>query len=48
MKTTNNELITITDLWKTYHTGDTFLNALKGINLTVSTGEFTAIMGASG
>jgi putative ABC transport system ATP-binding protein len=48
MKTSHDELVQIKDLWKTYHTGDTVLHALRGINLSVSQGEFTAIMGASG
>lgn len=41
-------LIEIKNLIKTYETGDTSFNALDDVSLTVSTGEFVAIMGASG
>ncbi len=36
------------DIAKTYHSGTDTLTVLKGINLTVETGEMTAIMGESG
>jgi putative ABC transport system ATP-binding protein len=45
---TRPALITISDLWKTYYSGDVPLHALRGINLTVKNGEFLAIMGVSG
>jgi len=41
-------VITIRDVWKTYKTGKVEFTALKGINLDISGGEFTAIMGPSG
>lgn len=41
-------LIEIKNLIKTYETGDTSFNALDDVSLSVSTGEFVAIMGASG
>ncbi len=41
-------LIQIENLWKTFIMGDTTLHALRGINLSITNGEFTAIMGASG
>lgn len=41
-------LIKIVDLWKTYHIGDQKLDALKGINLSITQGELIAIMGTSG
>ncbi|MFH0896041.1 MAG: ABC transporter ATP-binding protein [Bacteroidota bacterium] len=48
MQTSNTELLQFKDIWKTYQIGDTILHALRGINLTIVKGEFTAIMGASG
>ncbi len=42
------KLIEIQHLIKTYSTGDTSFNALNDVSLTVDTGEFVAIMGASG
>jgi putative ABC transport system ATP-binding protein len=41
-------LVLATDLRKTYVLGDTVLNALDGVSLTVRRGEFVAIMGPSG
>ncbi len=42
------ELIQIKDLVKVYDTGALSVAALKGVNLTISQGEFVAIMGHSG
>ncbi len=42
------EQIAITDLQKEYLTGDHLTPVLKGTTLTISTGEFVAIMGPSG
>lgn len=42
------ELLQCTDLKKIYGTGDTTVCALNGIDLTVSRGEFVAVVGASG
>src|SRR5271170_208302 len=36
------------DVWKTYRQAGREVNALGGINLEISTGRFTAVMGASG
>jgi putative ABC transport system ATP-binding protein len=41
-------LVVARDLRKTYVLGDTILNALDGVSLTVTRGEFVAIMGPSG
>lgn len=41
-------LIELHGLTKTYGTGDSAFQALKGINLDIRTGEFVAIMGPSG
>lgn len=41
-------LLQIRDITKVYNVGETRLDILKGINLTVEEGEFVAIMGPSG
>lgn len=41
-------LIEISNLIKTYSTGDSSFNALDNVSLSVAFGEFVAIMGASG
>jgi putative ABC transport system ATP-binding protein len=41
-------VIGLTDVTKTYQTGDVELRALDGVSLHVPEGEFIAIMGASG
>ncbi len=42
------ELIRIEDVYKIYHPGETEIRALDGVSLTVSAGEFAAIIGHSG
>ncbi len=42
------KLIELKDLYKTYHLGEIEVPVLKGISLTVSQGEFVALMGTSG
>jgi putative ABC transport system ATP-binding protein len=41
-------IITVTDIWKTFVSGETQFNALRGINLEIRSNELVAIMGASG
>jgi putative ABC transport system ATP-binding protein len=43
-----DSLIRITDLKKIYQTGQVTFEALKGVSLDISAGDFTAIMGHSG
>jgi putative ABC transport system ATP-binding protein len=42
------KLIEIINLKKDYYVGEVTVHAIKGINMTVTEGEFVAIMGASG
>lgn len=41
-------VIELIDIRKVYHTGETELEVLKGVNVTINQGEMVAIMGASG
>lgn len=43
-----NDLIVCENISKTYRMGDTMVNALNGINLSVKRGEYLAILGPSG
>ncbi len=41
-------VVAITDLTRSFKLGDTVVNALQGVSVTVERGEFVAIMGSSG
>ena len=41
-------MIEVTNITKTYQSGDTSFQALKGVSFTIKDGEFIAIMGPSG
>src|SRR5215216_2943481 len=43
-----SSLIECDDIWKIYRLGDVDVNALRGLSLTIDTGEFVAVMGSSG
>ncbi len=45
---TSEPLIRVEDVWKVYQMGDTKVEALRGLTLTVHDGEFLAIQGPSG
>jgi macrolide transport system ATP-binding/permease protein len=42
------KLIELKDIYKTYHLGEIEVPVLKGISLSISQGEFVALMGTSG
>ncbi|MFI5367140.1 MAG: ABC transporter ATP-binding protein, partial [Candidatus Binatia bacterium] len=41
-------LIQVRDLWKIYELGDVEVQALRNVSVDIDTGEFVAVMGASG
>lgn len=45
---TSQTIVQLTDVAKSYRLGQTLVPALRGINLGIKKGEFTAIIGASG
>ena len=45
---TNNAMIKMSSIFKIYGSGNTQVNALDGINLTIESGEFISVIGPSG
>jgi putative ABC transport system ATP-binding protein len=43
-----NTVIQLQDIYKTYHTGEVDVHAVRGVTLAIAQGEFVALMGASG
>src|SRR6266536_2584196 len=43
-----NAVIKLEDVHKTYHTGEVEVRAVRGVSLEINSGEFVALMGASG
>jgi len=41
-------MITLKDLWRTYHVGDSDVHALRDVTLEISKGDYLAVMGPSG
>src|SRR5437764_14221581 len=44
----NGEVLKLTDVHKTYRTGDVEVHAVRGVSLEIQRGAFVALMGASG
>ncbi len=44
----SNEILALKNVVKTYHLGETTVPALRGLNLSIKKGEFTALIGKSG
>ena len=43
-----NEILSLKKVFKTYHLGETTVQALQGLDLSIKKGEFTALIGKSG
>ena len=48
MNNGNASIVRLTDVQKTYRTGDVDVHAVRGVTLDIRRGEFVALMGASG
>lgn len=48
MATSNQAIVRLESVVKTYQLGETTVRALRGIDLALNRGEFTAVVGASG
>lgn len=48
MTNTNNAIVQVEDVYKSYHVGDHEVEVLKGVSFTIQSGEFVAIVGPSG
>ncbi len=46
--TTNGDVVTATDVYRTYGKGDAAVEALRGVSLEIPQGQFAAVMGPSG
>ncbi|MDP2137249.1 MAG: ABC transporter ATP-binding protein [Candidatus Didemnitutus sp.] len=43
-----SHVVQLTDIHKTYHSGEVPVLAVRGVTLTIESGDFVAVMGASG
>ena len=48
LKIANQSVMTVKDLYKSYHKGKHEVPVLKGVSLSIEAGDFTAIVGQSG
>src|SRR2546423_10497530 len=48
MTPSDNCMISVQELWKTYEMGSEQVHALRGVNVSINRGEYVAIMGPSG